>query len=390
MTISIQPDQTAISIPDAVNNARYVNEGLTYQIENLIMKTQEYTKFVKFLSKHKDFIRRFDYSPSKKSVSEHIKLKNAVFDISGTSANVYMCLCAESEEVLHEYWSIYNSYKESSDDVEVIYDTYFMNNGRMESSSKTLDMKEFQDISPLYYPYINTDVMFKRFFTGNENILIVVGEPGLGKSKLSSMAIKHAYSNTEYLPYDKVELSEGADEQYVSVVFVKSPDVLSIDSFWRSLDTARPDIVIVDDLDYMLTKRDSEVQSSDDVRKNNFLNQFLSFTDGVEPNNTKFIITTNQSYQNIDSAALRKGRLFDILELRKLSNEEALAVWEDNNLSKESFFDVFGENDVLQADLGSEIKNRINERNTEQEIPYILEDNISKIITSKTKKSLSI
>jgi len=133
-------------------------------------------------------------------------------------------------------------------------------------------------------------------------------------------------------------------------------------------------LTLNDDLDYFLTSRNEELQTSDDAEKNKFLSQFLSFTDGIEQNETKFIITTNQPFDDIDDALLRKGRLFDILELRKLTNEEALNVWTSAGLLKEKF--IFA-GDVLQADLGSEIEKHLNkEIKIEQ---YLLEDNISKI-----------
>ena len=33
-----------------------------------------------------------------------------------------------------------------------------------------------------YIPYIDTDEMFKQFFNGDENILLLVGKSGTGKS----------------------------------------------------------------------------------------------------------------------------------------------------------------------------------------------------------------
>ena len=79
----------------------------------------------------------------------------------------------------------------------------------------------------------------------------------------------------------------------------------------------------------MLTRRDAETYSFDERNRNRFLSNLLSFTDGIQKNYTKFIFTTNQSFDDIDSAVLRKGRLFDVLELRELTNEEALEVWKE-------------------------------------------------------------
>jgi len=39
----------------------------------------------------------------------------------------------------------------------------------------------------------------------------------------------------------------------------------------------------------------------------------LSFTDGIVPTHTKFIITSNKIDSDIDPALRREGRMFDIL-----------------------------------------------------------------------------
>jgi SpoVK/Ycf46/Vps4 family AAA+-type ATPase len=180
------------------------------------------------------------------------------------------------------------------------------------------------------------------------------------------------------------------DNQFINIVFVKSTDVLVLDNFWRSLEQFQADIVIIDDLDYMLTKRDSEVMSADDAKKNLFLNQFLTFTDGVEKYKTKFIITTNQRFDEIDSAILRKGRLFDILELRKLDKAEAQAIWNENNLNEDDFNNTFKTPEILQAELGSEINKRKNKRIQTAQLSYLKEEGISKVERATKPKKVGM
>lgn len=194
-------------------------------------------------------------------------------------------------------------------------------------------------------------------------------------SKMSTSILKYAAEHDDILPYDKME-DVYDDHQYVAVASVKSNAVLADDLFWKELEQKEFDFVILDDLDFFLTSRNNEVTSNDEDQKNKFLNQFLSFTDGLEKSKTKFIITTNQPYKDLDTAVLRKGRLFDILELRDLSNEEALVIWKENDLKKKDF-PYKGR--VLPADLGSEIAKRKNTKIQESTEPYILEEGISKI-----------
>jgi SpoVK/Ycf46/Vps4 family AAA+-type ATPase len=207
---------------------------------------------------------------------------------------------------------------------------------------------------------------------------------------MSTLALKHAFKNPDKLPYDKLKDNPALDNQFITVVYVKSTDVLVNDKFWRELEKHEADFCIIDDLDYMLTKRDSEVTNAEDQKKNDFLNQFLSFTDGVEKHKTKFIITTNQKYDDIDSALLRKGRLFDILELRQLDHKEALNIWLDNELSETDFNELFTAHEVLPAELGSEIAKRLNTRISTATDSYLKEDGISKVLKAGRAKKIGI
>jgi hypothetical protein len=243
-------------------------------------------------------------------------------------------------------------------------------------------------ISTDYYPYIDTNIMFEQFLTLQENILIMTGVAGLGKSKLSTAILKFAAEHDDILPYDKLKSHPDLEIQYVNVAYIKSTDVLADDNFWRVLSAREYDFVILDDLDYMLTKRSAEVQSHDDQIRNKFLNEFLSFTDGIEKTKTKFIITTNQSTSDVDLALLRKGRLFDILELRELKIKEAYCIWEKAGLKESDFHAVYeGKDTVLPADLGSEITKHLNPGKKSLK-GYLKEDGISKM--SKSKKSKKI
>ena len=100
---------------------------------------------------------------------------------------------------------------------------------------------------------------------------------------------------------------------------------------------------------------------------------------------------TNTEVKNIDTAVLRRGRTFDILELRPLSNSEAKKIWLDNNLTEELFIENFNNTEVLQADLGSliTITKKANEQNIELK-PYIYEDGISLYNKIKNPKKLGL
>jgi len=375
---------------DALQTWLDTEQGFMYQNMFDNCKPEAFEKFINDIEDEINTLKVYNYDKTKNQVQRHYIGEHLKILVSGNSLEYFVVILSKSEEMKHKSWTIFQKYTPKHDEIDIYVTSYFMTRGELDSSNKTLKTKDYDYITNKYYPYINTDVMFSQFFTGSENILLAVGLPGLGKSKLASLAIKYAYQNTDKLPYDKIKDNVVLDNQYINVAFIKSSEVLSSDKFWRNLEVQKVDFVVIDDLDYMLTKRDSEVQTADDVIKNRFLNQFLSYTDGVEKFNTKFIITTNQKYDDIDSALLRKGRLFDILELRKLKTSEALKIWEDSKLTKEEFHEVFNSDDIISADLGSEIDKRLNTRIDNSTESYIKEDGISRIIKAGRSKKIGL
>lgn len=384
-----------ITPQEAVDNLINFQDGFVKFMEGAVFTTEK--SFKSFLSDiEKEFgpLERYEYSDCvngySKFMNDKFRCYSAYYgdedDVFDITSNWY----CKDEADLHKTWTIYRKHTKSGfGTAKIDKHEYYIDDGRVSCSTHEISRKNVDCISKLYYPYIDTDLMFEQFFTGQENILLLVGESGLGKSKLSTLALKYMLDNPDKV-LDKIKQN---DDNIIHMAYVKSNDVLAKDSFWVDLVSGDPtSLVIIDDLDYMLTKRDAEVMSSDDTKKNSFINQFLSFTDGMIKNKTKFIITTNQPYDNIDSALLRKGRLFDILELRRLHKKEALEVWKDNELSEKEFNSIFGNyTNILSADLGSEIARRLNTKIKERAtLSYLSEDGISRVRLAKAKKKLGI
>lgn len=379
----LPPDEAVISYRDMI-------DGFTYTLEEVQFKTADFKRFIEELSTLVGDMTTYDYSRGKNAVNLIFKNDKVRLYVRGNSIDLYMTAYGNSEEVAQTIWNIYKKHSVEETNIDVFVTSYFMNGNSLDNNHKRMKIEELKYLSKDYYPYIDTDMMFDQFFTGSENIFLIVGEPGLGKSKMSTLAILHAFNNHDKLPYDKKVDNPGLEEQFINIVYVKSVDVLVNDNFWRRLEADQADIVVIDDLDYMLTRRDGDVQSDDDIRKNTFLNQFLSFTDGVEKSHTKFIITTNQSFDEIDSALLRKGRLFDIIELRRLNREEAMHIWEQNGLDAKEFAKVFNSHEILPANLGSEIAKRLNKRIKKSTESYLREDGISKIQKAGRTKRIGL
>lgn len=391
--LTITHNSAELCVDDAISVSIDVSEGYVYAIPELYLSTADYRKLMEDIKEfYKDSeIKEYNYTRSTNAVFVKYICDEFKIYSKGNSKDIIISVCCKTEETNHKIFELFSKYDTNESDVDIILNYYYMSGNQISENSKMYKYEELKYLSKSYYPYLDTDLMFDQFFTGAENILLVVGAPGLGKSKLSSLALKYAFENPDKLPYDKIEENSTLDSQYIVVAFVKSTTVLSNDEFWRTLEKNRPDFVIIDDLDYMLTKRDSEVVTGEDVVKNQFLNQFLSFTDGFEKHKCKFIITTNQGYDDIDTALLRKGRLFDILELRSLTNDEAKDIWLENNLPEDKFSKIFPDGDILPADLGSEINKWMNKRILKNALKsYIREPGISKVQKAKKSKKISL
>lgn len=188
------------------------------------------------------------------------------------------------------------------------------------------------------YPKVDVTKLMDVFVRSEETVLILTGEPGVGKTCFTKMLCK-----------SMAEISE-SDK---AIFYVKDPEMLKRDDFWITLQSYEPDLLILDDLDDELKPR---VEG-----KNPIMNHMLSFSDGIFPKKTKIVITTNQPNSAIDKAITRPGRCFDILSLPRLTGDEALTIWLDTfGRTPEQFFTSFGvvgeDETISQAALVSEHK----------------------------------
>lgn len=328
-------NQSVISY--AVENAEdliYLNKGMLY-------------KFNEFLFKYRDTVERFLAEIAKEHSFEKYDLSNSnglyirVISDDFTLLIIYDDEMirgygkAKSLELINKFNIIYNNIiKNELSELTITMFSYFLNNIGGCDYVRSFFKNDFKP-KKNYIPYIDTDEMFKQFFGGDENILLLVGKSGTGKSKLTSLAI-------EYLASIKVNSCNR------TVATISDANILLNDCFWYQIRDNRIDLVILDDFDFMLGSRDSE-----DTKHNKFLSKFLTFTDGVRKNKIKFIVTTNQEYRDMDKAILRKGRLFDVLEMRELSLEEGLEIWKSEGITEPYPFD----NSVTIADLAYCINN---------------------------------
>jgi hypothetical protein len=282
--------------------------------------------------------------------------------------------CADKDD-LYKVYEAYKAVTPTENTASILYNTLYIDENKLDSMYETIELDDLRDIDKNYYPYLDIDTMFAQFTEFKENILIILGKPGLGKSKMINQYMKYILENPKYI--------DDEDEVY-RVVYAKNQDMLAMDSFWTNIYGS--DLVILDDLDFFLSAREQVVSSSLEIQKDAFISHLLSYTDGTTETNTKFIITTNRTLEEVDPALLRKGRAFDILELRPLHKDEALKIWKNNGLEEKDFIKELGMYDsIIQSDLGSLIAKKL--KNSELlEKSYLKEEGVSKLMSMGKKR----
>ena len=170
-------------------------------------------------------------------------------------------------------------------------------------SKITLPIKVGRKLVPEMYPIIpNGDIgqYIRDFIDSSANVLVMIGDAGLGKSALINEMILQARKPTQ-------------------IVFDK--EVMKMDSLYTSFinESLRDDggLLVMEDADTILSDRI--------IENNTNMSRLLNMSDGiVDTSGAKFIFSANlKSKEEIDSALIRPGRCFDVLEFRNLTREEA-------------------------------------------------------------------
>jgi len=319
------------------------------------------------------------------------------FDSYENKKKISICFYFNSFKESKEIFDIIQSFQDKDDEVFVSIASYYYNTQKQLKDTENIKVRDdFNYNSSAYYPFLDTKEMFKQYTMSDSNILLLCGKPGVGKSKLADTFMKYLLDETDVdLVKKRKVIDSYTDEEGnayeidittkeaegVKVAYIKNEDILADDLFWNSLREEEFHLVFLDDLDYSLLPRTQNVSTSEDIQKNKFISNLLSFTDGIfeSGDKTKFIITTNRPVSDIDTAVLRKGRTFDILELRKLNRDEAEKIWLSNDLGLDEFNKEFPDNnEILQADLGSSISMILKAKKEKIDLkPYIKEEGIS-------------
>ena len=232
------------------------------------------------------------------------------------------------------------------------------------SLSMNIKNSKLGELQKIYYPFLDTDLLFKEYSISDDKLLILHGENGSGKTKLSTMLF-HMFANKEYSCYS------------IPGTIIDDP------SLWSYIDLVISDhddkkeglIFVIDDIDPIYLNRDTK----DGHTENKFFNNLLIMLDGNVDIPIKLIITSNYHIrEELDEPLYRTGRLFDMINIRYLTQEEATKVLEYNKMSKKDIKDFFKTHAALdwhykQSDIAQFIKEK--QRNITRS--YIIDKSIA-------------
>lgn len=209
---------------------------------------------------------------------------------------------------------IFSTNPESAKELENFIDSYQCKEKKVSVSwiyspdGRSVDLIETfeEEVDQTLYPFVKDfDTFNERFMASKSNILLLVGEPGTGKTTFIKNLLA-SMDKLSYLTYDEKILNNDY-------------------TFAKYMEDEEAGAFVIEDADLFLRSR---------ADGNGMVSRFLNVGDGlIKLPNKKLIFSTNlPNISEIDSALIRPGRCFDIIHFRKLTRVEAQVVADKRGL----------------------------------------------------------
>jgi SpoVK/Ycf46/Vps4 family AAA+-type ATPase len=196
------------------------------------------------------------------------------------------------------------------------------------------------------YPFINDfDQFINDYINGNEQVIIFIGPPGTGKTRLIRHIVKKIFENIKNK--EKEALIE--DDSNTSFLSPYEEDEYNV-SYTCDIKVLEKDNIFIDFLSdniAALVLEDIDTKLGSRKEGNNMMHRLLSASDGFISNlDRKIIVSTNlETSEQIDEALVRPGRCYSIVKTRKLDKDESYTLL--NLLSKDKDIELINESYTL-------------------------------------------
>ena len=192
------------------------------------------------------------------------------------------------------------------------------------------------------YPFLEDSSLedyYDRYMNSSANILLLIGPPGTGKTTFIRGLLAH---------------------RSCSAIVTYDAGILEKDGFFARFIEDDAEVMVLEDSDAFLKSRNDG---------NTMMHRFLNVGDGlVTTKGKKMIFSTNlPSIRDIDSALVRPGRCFDIVEFKPLSLENA---------------------NILAKKIGTTVPDKTLEDTAEYSIAEIFNNQIEKKHTARANKKV--
>lgn len=164
--------------------------------------------------------------------------------------------------------------------------------------TRKVEMADINAQTKEFWPWFESDFnqYYNDYFESSKNVLLVIGNPGGGKTTWVRNMLK-AYGK--------------------ETMIANNATLFEDSRLFEHFAGSDAELLLVEDADNAVLPRSEG---------NKGMSYLLNLTDGIIPLKKKIVIVTNlPSINKVDPALIRPGRCHDILEFRKLTAVEAMA-----------------------------------------------------------------